>query len=330
MPLIFSNGGTPVGNNAYQGVTYTSALQLYNHLSSILIKAGWLSTGSSGNTYYFKCFYGNLQSQNIHFIFTDNFNNTTQGRLGFYIQNHTNTSSHYIEFTTGKENTIFIAANNYAVAIANFPFVGTAEIIHLGYLDNLERVSTEVIQNATYAYAYIGKAFTVLNNDSVYPRTISSTKLSGYDYCNRASDNDSSLGSHFAGTASISIASAIPLHTIQNINSGARSLAVGNLAVTTTNTNTAYFGNIGNNDERSNLPIIAPYYYLEGEGAVNIIGNLFGSTRGIGVAPTLNFRGTVPFLATGFSHLPSFSQWNTSSGHVYITGDVSFQGMRIA
>lgn len=326
MTLIFGNGGTPSGNNPYPGLTYTTGTGLLTLLQTNLTSAGWTTQPGyptadtlqmAGTTGVHGCL--------VEFVILTSPTNLLQVRVGSTTTGiATPTSKHILQFTPGQTNKIFITADTFAGAIANFPFTGTGEILHFGF--------PQLIYPATDSRAiYIGKAFTMVDN-STYPVTLPPGSCSAYDLCyvvESAANNTLSTRLSTGYTTSNTITPITgsyryPIHTVFNINSS-NGLG-GTTQTSTTNTNVSYYSYLGGNDTRTGLPIIAPYYYLEGRAT----DTSYGSTAGVGVAPTMHMRGLIPFIATGFSHLPSFSQWNTSSGKVYITGDISFQGMRIA
>jgi len=319
MTLVFGNGGTPSGNNPYVGLSYTTAIELITHIHDVLVSAGWtLVSGSIAGANI--TMEGTSSAGNCRTNFT-----ASAGILSVAVGiSSIVTSALTYQYSTGASNTIFITADTHAGAIANFPSSGVGEVGHFGF--------PNLIYSNDSTAIYCGKAFTMADT-TTYPVTMPSGSNTAYDLCQVVSAAFSGgptlLGDAYSNSATASPLStgvSYPVHTTFNINSGVRGMAAGNLPSSSTNTNTAYFGHIGGNDTRSNLPIAGPYYYLEGRGS----STSYGNTLGTGIAPTLNMRGLIPFLATGFSHLSSFTQWNTSSNKVYITGDIGFQGMRIA
>ena len=328
MVLTFANGGTPVGNDPYTGVTYTDGTGLLTLIQSTLNTAGWVTISGTPAAPPM-LMEGDLGGDKTYMQFNITGTSDRLEIRGSDDNLATNLSPANIvdfAFVPGQNNTLFITADTFAGCIASFPFSGNAAILHFGFCDRLDSTDADAI--------YVGRVMTAVPN-SVNP-DLSNDYTNSYGNCFvkvarhdgttlwlRLSDRytDSNTGDFITSTSL-----AIPYYTTFNRTSGVHMHNSSSSIDSQNVTNIGYYAHIGGNEPGTNRPLLGDYYYLE----PRQVASAYGNSLGTGVNPTLYLRGKIHFAVTGLSHVLPLTQWNGASGNVYVGGGAGYQGMRIA
>ena len=303
------------------GLSFTSGASLLTIIQTQLTSAGWVLTSSAANTITMRGQTTNGHQCWVRFSISGS-QLIIRGDLTGAGTTLSPDSILFVNFDAGQDNRIFITADDDSAAISVIPFSQPADGFHIGFLDR---------RSTADQFAWmVGRILDAV--DSSGANHLTSANSNGYAnaYVARETHTDSVnwrlLGSVFDQLANAGFTpnAAQPLTTTDVVTQ-----VLSFSSYTTASASAlSYYRFFGGVERDSNVPIIAPYYYLEGYGASTQYGS---TTNGLRNANNLYFRGFVKHSVTGMASFAKGVQWNSDTNRVYMSvGDRGWQGMRVA